>query len=518
MNKFNFNDLFIFDLANNHQGDVTHARKIIEAVGGVVQKHKVRGVFKFQFRQLESFVHPAHQLGSDQKHIGRFLSTRLEREEFEELLAAVRVQGMATMCTPFDEESVAVICEMGFDLIKVASCSARDWPLLEVVAEAGLPVICSTGGLSLGEIDNLVSFLEHRAVDFALMHCVAIYPTPSEKCHLNQIDVMRNRYPGWVIGWSTHEDPDALAPVAVATAKGARMFERHVGMVTDTITLNAYSSTPEQLDRWITAQQEALGLCGSPEGQQDSDEIASLDSLRRGVYARESVEAGQVLQREQVYFAMPFVKGQLSSGQWRAGIVTQTGALADGPLLQADLVIPAPSEVQVIKDAVHDVKALLNEARIPLSAEFEVEYSHHYGIPKFREHGAVIINCINREYCKKIVAQLSGQKHPAHYHKLKEETFQVLHGILHLTRDGQERTFHPGDTCLVMPGVWHSFWTETGCVFEEVSTTHHNNDSIYRDAAINDLPRECRKTTVDHWGRYQLSSMVCDEVETNDPV
>ena len=67
MNTFDLNDLFVFDLANNHQGDVAHARKIIEAVGGVVQKHKVRGVFKFQFRQLESFVHPAHQSGSNQK-------------------------------------------------------------------------------------------------------------------------------------------------------------------------------------------------------------------------------------------------------------------------------------------------------------------------------------------------------------------------------------------------------------------------------------------------------------------
>ena len=34
---FNFNDLFVFDLANNHQGDVAHARGSFEAVGGVVQ-------------------------------------------------------------------------------------------------------------------------------------------------------------------------------------------------------------------------------------------------------------------------------------------------------------------------------------------------------------------------------------------------------------------------------------------------------------------------------------------------
>ena len=231
-------------------------------------------------------------------------------------------------------------------------------------------------------------------------------------------------------------------------------------------------------------------------------QLESLNSLRR--VAPEPIEAGQELRREQVYFAMPFVRPFFGSG---VGI-TEADVSADDPLLVKQVALPKPSEVQDIKDAVHEVKALLNEARIPLSAEFEVEYSHHYGIPKFRNYGAVIINCINREYCKKIVAQLPGQKHPAHYHKLKEETFQVLHGILHLTRDGQERTFHPGDTCLVMPGVWHSFWTETGCVFEEISTTHHNHDSIYRDNAINDLPRGERKTKVDHWGRFQLPSLV----------
>ena len=43
MNTFNFNDLFVFDLANNHQGDGAHARGIIEAVGGVVKQRGVRG-------------------------------------------------------------------------------------------------------------------------------------------------------------------------------------------------------------------------------------------------------------------------------------------------------------------------------------------------------------------------------------------------------------------------------------------------------------------------------------------
>ncbi|MCG8510926.1 MAG: hypothetical protein MI741_17015, partial [Rhodospirillales bacterium] len=62
----------------------------------------------------------------------------------------------------------------------------------------------------------------------------------------------------------------------------------------------------------------------------------------------------------------------------------------------------------------------------------------------------------------------------------------------------------PGDTCLVQPGMWHSFGTDTGCVFEEISSRHHNDDSYYKDKRINAMGHNQRKTVVSHWGRYEL--------------
>ena len=78
--------------------------------------------------------------------------------------------------------------------------------------------------------------------------------------------------------------------------------------------------------------------------------------------------------------------------------------------------------------------------------------------------------------------------------------------MLYSKIDGHVRELFPGDTVLVQPGVWHSFWTEdTGVIFEEVSTTHYNDDSFYEDKQINKLERSERKTVVDNWGRFQLS-------------
>lgn len=505
MNEFDFRNLFVFDMANNHQGDVDHGLNIIRQIGAVARKHGVKGVLKFQFRQLDTFIHPAHKKDSKAKHIDRFLSTELKREQYQVLLDAVREEGMFAMCTPFDEESVDVIASMGFDFLKIASCSAKDWPLLEKAAEACMPVIVSTGGLELNEIDDVVSFFEHRGVATAIMHCVSIYPIPDDEFHLNQIDVLRRRYRKHVIGWSTHEVPDNVLPGQLAAAKGAQIFERHVGIATDTIKLNTYSSTPEQVDRWIAAVLYAQQLCGSNEPRAiPVAEKESIDSLRRGVYLKKALKKGAVVTRDDVYFAMPFTEGQLESGLWKAGIVINESATKDAPLMTESISVPAPSPMAVLKSAVHAVKALLNEASVELNSDFQLEFSHHYGMENFREVGALIINCINREYCKKIIVQLPGQKHPVHFHKRKEETFQILYGVLESEVDGHRRTLHPGETALIQPGVWHRFWTETGCVFEEVSTTHYNNDSVYNDRRINEMPREQRKTVAEHWGRFVM--------------
>ena len=285
------------------------------------------------------------------------------------------------------------------------------------------------------------------------------------------------------------------------------MFERHIGVATDEIALNAYSSSPDQLNRWMAAHARAKTMLGPLERPPvPAVEREAIDSLRRGVYAGEAIGKGSPISRDQVFFAMPYIDGQLESGRWKDGMVATEDFAANGPLLVDGLLVPEDEDVQVIKSAVHEVKAMLNEARIHLGPDFVTEYSHHYGISNFRKFGAVLIECINREYCKKLVIQLPHQRHPSHYHARKEETFQILHGVLYSKIDDHVRELHPGDTVLVQPGVWHSFWTEeTGVIFEEVSTTHYNNDSFYEDKQINKLERAERKTVVDNWGRFQLS-------------
>ena len=133
---FNFKDLFVLDIANNHQGSLEHGKKIINKHSAELKKKNVKAGFKFQFRNLETFIHRDFKGSKDTKHISRFESTKLSDREYQELFNLIKENNFFTICTAFDEISVDKIIKMKFDIIKVASCSSNDWPLLEKVSKA----------------------------------------------------------------------------------------------------------------------------------------------------------------------------------------------------------------------------------------------------------------------------------------------------------------------------------------------------------------------------------------------
>lgn len=505
--KFNFNNLIIFEMANNHQGSLEHAENIIRAMGDIARRQNVRAALKFQFRHIETMVHPDHQTGTNNKPIARFISTRLTEDQYSILLTEVKAQGLITIATPFDEQSVDQIERLAIEIIKIGSCSALDWPLLERVSQTGKPVICSTGGLALKDIDRIVTYFQHRGVEFALEHCVAIYPTPNDKFHLNQITLMRQRYPGIVIGFSTHEAPNNLSVVGLAFAKGARIFEKHVGIQTDTIELNKYSANPEEAEEWVKALKNAAIICGGA-GEREicQSEYDDLNAFRRGVFTKKDLKKGELINSADIFFAIPYQVGQLTSGRWQDGLLADRDYQANEALsetIRSDKI----TKKEILTYAIRNVKVILNMAHIPIGHDFSVELSHHYGLENFLQVGCTIIEVINREYAKKLIILLPGQWHPTHYHKRKDETFQVLHGCLEAEVEGRKKILFPGDILWVPRGVWHNFGTERGVVFEEISSTAFKDDSFYVDKKIAKMTREERKTHLVNWGRYQFDDI-----------
>jgi len=491
--------LFVLELANNHMGDPNHGVHVIEEFARVCQQYPYRFAFKLQYRNLDSFIHPGMKGRMDLKYIKRFEETRLSRAEFDFLVEAIRDNGFLAICTPFDEASVPVIEEQNLDIIKVASCSFTDWSLLERIVQTEKPIIASTAGASLEQIDQVISFLQHRDKDFVIMHCVGEYPTPDEKMHLSQIDLMRQRYPSVRIGYSTHENPTNTTLVQLALAKGATVFEKHVGVSTAEYPLNTYSCSPQQYKDWLNAVSYAITVCG--EGRQRSpvneNEQASLRSLRRGAYAKRPISAGEAISANDIYFAFPPQDGQLTANDWSKYIsVTCTKDIQADQALHPDNAKSVNTRSQVLT-IVQQVKEFLKQSNVVVPGRADLEISHHYGLDRFEEVGLTMITVVNREYCKKLLVTLPGQFHPEQYHEQKEETFHVLHGEVELILDGKSEAHGPGDVVTVEPGTRHAFRSEKGCIIEEISTTHFKHDSFYTDPSI--MQNKQRKTLLTHW-------------------
>lgn len=491
-------NLIIFEMANSHQGNVEHGINIIKEMGKIAREYNVNAAVKLQYRDIDNFIHPDFKLRTDLKHIPRFMDTKLTFEQFCELVEAVRAEGLISMSTPFDEQGVKWCIEQGLDIIKIASCSAMDWPLLEEAAKSGKPLIVSTGGKTIADIDKIYNFFTHRNCEFSLLHCVAEYPAPFERLQLDFIDRMQKRYRGIPIGYSGHEDPDDNIVSMLAVAKGATIFERHVGLPTDTISLNAYSMNPEQTGRWVKSIVSAEEMCSLKKENTkyiSQEEIESLDSLMRGVYLKYPIQEGHLISQDDVFFAMPIQENQMSSGDFYVGVTATKDYEVNEPLEEKKYI----SDVKSARSVIHDAKGMLFEAGIALGTDFEVELSHHYGMKNFRQTGAIIINIVNREYCKKLIIVLPGQKHPRHLHKVKEETFQLLYGDLEVEIIGERSVMNPGDMKTVLRGQIHSFSSKTGAIFEEISTTHVKGDSYYQDKMIAKLDLMERKTIIKEW-------------------
>ena len=343
------------------------------------------------------------------------------------------------------------------------------------------------------------NFLEHREKTFALMHCVAEYPTPKEDLQLNQIDLLKTRYPQIDIGYSAHEEPDNFSSIKIAIGKGATIFEKHVGIKTGKFGLNSYSAAPEQIRLWLGSALEALQMCGAAMRRSGftEKETKALQSLRRGVFARKKIKKGEMIELSNTFLAIPTAEGQITANDMSK--YTDFYATSD---FDANKPIPLTNLRQVdnrekVYDVVQKVKALLKKSNVLVPGKLDLEISHHYGVDKVEEQGCTIINFVNREYCKKLIVMLPGQKHPEQYHKIKEETFQVLYGDILLTIDGIETECKAGSIVTVERKKRHSFGSMTGAIIEEISSTHHAKDSYYTDKEI--TKNKHRKTLVTHW-------------------
>ena len=266
----------IGEIGMNHNGDVNLGMQMIQAAA-----ESGANAVKFQTFRVENFLCKSFNDFTERKKYEFSLT------DHEKLFSCAHECGVEFLSTPFDDESVDLLCNLGVEVLKVASSDLSNIPLLRKIGSTRKPVIFSTAYAEPSEIYKAYETLVHSGCDkVAILHCVASYPTPDDDVNLANITTLKNWFPTSVIGFSDHSlDFELLPPVAVAL--GARIVEKHF---TIDRNLSGYdhhlSLTPEMLSEMVKNIRRVETAMGSPRCQTGviNSEEARKGNARRSLY------------------------------------------------------------------------------------------------------------------------------------------------------------------------------------------------------------------------------------------
>ena len=133
--------------------------------------------------------------------------------------------GMIYISTPFSRKAADFLAEQDVPAFKIGSGEADNLPLIRHIAGFGKPVIMSTGMQSIESIARSVALLDEAGVDYALLECTNLYPSPPEIVSLQGVTDLKSAFPKAVVGFSDHSIGPEMALASVAL--GACILERH---------------------------------------------------------------------------------------------------------------------------------------------------------------------------------------------------------------------------------------------------------------------------------------------------
>ncbi|MPY24865.1 N-acetylneuraminate synthase family protein [Shewanella sp. YLB-07] len=216
--------LVIAEIGINHEGSLKTAFEMVDAAiegGAEIIKHQTHVVEDEMSNEAKKVI-PGNADISIYEIMDR---CSLNEEEETKLKEYVELKGAIFISTPFSRAAVERLERMGVSAYKIGSGECNNYPLLNLIASYGKPVILSTGMNDIPSIEKSVKIFRKHNTPFCLLHTTNLYPTPDYLIRIGAMIELQNAFPDAVVGLSDHSI-DNLACLG-AVASGASVLERH---------------------------------------------------------------------------------------------------------------------------------------------------------------------------------------------------------------------------------------------------------------------------------------------------
>lgn len=317
----------------NHNGSIDLARQLIDAakaVGADAVKFQSFRADALATRDAPKAAYQIETTGRVQSQWEMLKALELNDAAHRTLKAHAEKIGIEFMSTPFDEQGVDYLAELGLRRLKLPSGELTNGPFLLRAARSGLPLFVSTGMADLGEVEEAMAVLafgltqpknakpkraELRALPadpdaqaalrarITILHCTTQYPAPPESANLRAMETLRARF-GVSVGYSDHTD--GIAVSIAAAALGASTIEKH-------LTLDRSMEGPDHRASLDPAQFAAMmaGIRAAEEALGDGikapqpAERPNIAIARKSLVAARAIPVGKILEAADIAAKRP---------------------------------------------------------------------------------------------------------------------------------------------------------------------------------------------------------------------
>ena len=297
----------IAEAGSNHNGKLEQAKQLID----IAADAKADAV-KFQTFLADKIVAKTKERASyldklvskDETMHDIFKKLELPREWLKELFNYATSKGLIFLSTPFDEEAVDILDEIGVEAFKVASFEIVHLPLLKHIAKKGKPIILSTGMASLSDIEEALEVIYQEGNNKVIvLHCGISYPLSFENVNLRAMLTIKQafRVP---VGYSDHT-MGITVPIS-AVVLGASVIEKHF-----TISRklpgpdHPFALEPDELKSMVKEIRNTEKALGSAIKRRTKSEEEMYKLGRRSIFAIRDIAKGKVIKREDLGILRP---------------------------------------------------------------------------------------------------------------------------------------------------------------------------------------------------------------------
>ncbi len=216
--------LVIAEIGINHGGDLEVAKHMVDlaaASGCEMIKHQTHIVEDEMTDEAKEIFPP----NADVSIWEVMKRCALSLDDEIKLKKHTEDRGMIYISTPFSRAAADFLETLDVAAYKIGSGEVDNLPLVRHIAGFGKPVIMSTGMQTIDSIRASVDILDKSGVEYALLECTNLYPSPPEIVSLQGVTDLKAAFPNAVVGFSDHSIGPEMALASVAL--GACILERH---------------------------------------------------------------------------------------------------------------------------------------------------------------------------------------------------------------------------------------------------------------------------------------------------